>query len=293
MQPRILPVSVIVPTCNRREMLVRALRSVSRQTQRCEEIVVIDDASTDGSREYIEACFNLGASPVIRWFHLPSNQGPAAARNFGIRQSRCELVAFLDSDDHWEPQKLQHQAEAMECFPQYLISHTREKWLRRGQHRKQKSRQIPRHGEIFSHCLELCVVGMSTVMVRREIFASIGLFDEGMRCCEDYDFWLRVSSRYPFLLVDEELTIKEGGREDQLSHQQRVGMDRLRIGSLTRLVQSGVLTAEQREQALQRLRQKCEIYGKGCCKHGREQEGRRYLALAAGISAQDNAGWAL
>ena len=70
-------------------------------------------------------------------------------------------------------------------------------------------------------------------------------------------------------------------------------MDRLRIGSLTRLVQSGVLTAEQREQALQRLRQKCEIYGKGCCKHGREQEGRRYLALAAGISAQDNAGWAL
>jgi len=292
-QPRILPVSVIVPTCNRREMLVRALRSVSRQTQRCEEIVVIDDASTDGSREYIEACFNLGASPVIRWFHLPSNQGPAAARNFGIRQARCELVAFLDSDDHWEPQKLQHQAEAMECFPQYLISHTREKWLRRGQHRKQKSRQIPRHGEIFSHCLELCVVGMSTVMVRREIFASIGLFDEGMRCCEDYDFWLRVSSRYPFLLVDEELTIKEGGREDQLSHQQRVGMDRLRIGSLTRLVQSGVLTAEQREQALQRLRQKCEIYGKGCCKHGREQEGRRYLALAAGISAQDNAGWAL
>ena len=293
MQPKILPVSVIVPTCNRRELLLRALHSVSRQSLRCQEIVVIDDASTDCSREYIEACCNQGAAPVVRWLRLPSNQGPAAARNFGIRQARCELVAFLDSDDHWEPQKLELQAEAMERFPQYLISHTRERWLWRGQHHKQKSRQIPCHGEIFSQCLELCAVGMSTVMARRELFASIGLFDEGMRCCEDYDFWLRVSSRYPFLLLDEELTIREGGREDQLSHQHRVGMDRLRINSLVRLLRSGGLNGEQQSQALEQLRRKCEIYGKGCCKHGKELEGRRYLALAAGISAEDSAAWTL
>ncbi|MBB5346443.1 glycosyltransferase family 2 protein [Desulfoprunum benzoelyticum] len=293
MQSRILPVSVIVPTYNRRDLLLRALRSVSRQSVRCEEVVVVDDASTDGSRELVESCFDRGATPAIRWFRLPSNRGPAAARNFGIRQARCETIAFLDSDDHWQPQKLERQAGTMERFPEYLISHTRERWLRRGHRINQKYRHIPRHGDIFSHCLELCAVGMSTVMVRRGIFAAIGLLDEGMRCCEDYDFWLRVSCRYPFLLVDEELTIKEGGREDQLSHQHRVGMDRLRIHSLLRLLQSGALNGEQQRQTLQQLRQKCEIYGKGCRKHGKEQEGRRYLALAAMISAADDKGWTL
>jgi len=85
--------------------------------------------------------------------------------------------------------------------------------------------------------------------------------------------------------------VKEGGRDDQLSRQHRVGMDRLRIGSLTRLVQSGVLNAEQRQQTLQGLRRKCEIYGKGCCKHGREEEGRRYLDLAARISPEAGEKW--
>ena len=291
MHPQILPVSVIIPTYNRRDLLVRALRSVCRQSVRCEEIVVVDDASTDGSREAVEAGFDRCGPPAIRWFRLPSNRGPAAARNFGIRQARCEMVAFLDSDDHWRPKKLERQAETMGRFPEYLISHTRERWLRRGQHLNQKYRHVPRHGDIFSHCLELCAVGMSTVMVRREIFATVGLFDERMHCCEDYDFWLRVSCRYPILLVDEELTVKEGGRDDQLSRQHRVGMDRLRIGSLTRLVQSGVLNAEQREQAMQELRRKCEIYGKGCCKHGREEEGRRYLDLAARITSEAGETW--
>ena len=291
MQPLILPVSVIIPTYNRQDVLVRALRSVCRQSVRCEEIVVVDDASTDGSREAVEAGFDRCGPPAIRWFRLPSNRGPAAARNFGIRQARCGMIAFLDSDDHWRPKKLERQAETMERFPEYLISHTRERWLRRGQHLNQKYRHVPRHGDIFSHCLELCAVGMSTVMVRREIFATVGLFDERMHCCEDHDFWLRVSCRYPFLLVDEELTVKEGGRDDQLSRQHRVGMDRLRIGSLTRLVQSGVLNAEQRQQTLQGLRRKCEIYGKGCCKHGREEEGRRYLDLAARISPEAGEKW--
>jgi glycosyltransferase involved in cell wall biosynthesis len=290
-QPLILPVSVIIPTYNRQDVLVRALRSVCRQSVRCEEIVVVDDASTDGSREAVEAGFDRGGPPAIRWFRLPSNRGPAAARNFGIRQARCGMIAFLDSDDHWRPKKLERQAETMERFPEYLISHTRERWLRRGQHLNQKYRHVPRHRDIFSHCLELCAVGMSTVMVRREIFATVGLFDERMHCCEDHDFWLRVSCRYPFLLVDEELTVKEGGRDDQLSRQHRVGMDRLRIGSLTRLVQSGVLNAEQRQQTLQGLRRKCEIYGKGCCKHGREEEGRRYLDLAARISPEAGEKW--
>ena len=83
---------------------------------------------------------------------------------------------------------------------------------------------------------------MSTVMVKRELFEHYGLFDESLPCCEDYDLWLRVAHERPFLLVDHALTLKEGGRADQLSRIYRLGMDRYRIQSLCNLLESGVLT---------------------------------------------------
>ena len=101
-----------------------------------------------------------------------------------------------------------------------------------------------------------------------------------MRCCEDYDLWLRVSCRLPFLLVDEVLTVKEGGREDQVSSQYRVGMDRFRIESLLRLLDSGVLSRGQELLAREELRKKCTVYGNGCLKHGKETEGSYVLGLA-------------
>ena len=86
-----------------------------------------------------------------------------------------------------------------------------------------------------------------------------------MRCCEDYDFWLRVSCRHPFLLVNQALTIKEGGRDDQVSCQYRTGMDRFRIESLLRLLKSEILSPIAREQQTRReLMKKCRVYGTGC-----------------------------
>ena len=280
------PVSVVVPTYNRREMLMRALHSVFHQSVACREILVVDDASTDGSREYVESNIDREWRGNLRWLDMPSNRGPAAARNLGIAHARGELIAFLDSDDHWHPRKIERQAELMADNPRYHISHTRETWLRRGQHLNQKKKHLPRHGDIFSHCLELCAVGMSTVMAYRKLFDTVGYFDEDMRCCEDYAFWLKVSCRFPFLLVDEQLTVKEGGRPDQISTRYRQGMDRLRVEALERLVRSGVLTAGQRREAIQELRRKCAIYGQGCLKHGRTEEGMHFLALAETMMGQ-------
>jgi hypothetical protein len=130
---------------------------------------------------------------------------------------------------------------------------------------------------------------MSTVMAHRRLFDRVGLFQDDMRCCEDYDFWLRVSCRFPFLLVDDQLTIKEGGRQDQISFQYRQGMDRLRIEALDRLIRSGVLNSLQLEQAVVELKRKCLIYGKGCIKHGRIEEGGQYLALAGVATVEQNA----
>ena len=270
-------ISVIIPTYNREKLIGRAIRSVLRQTIACSEILVIDDGSMDQTGALVRSM--RASSKVPIHFFYQKNRGVAAARNLGIQRAQSEFIAFLDSDDHWRKDKLAQQLRAMEAAPDYLISHTREQWLRGGVHLNQKKKHIPRHGDIFGHCLQLCAVGMSTVMVRKELFTTVGLFSPMLPCCEDYDFLLRVSCRYPFLLVDRSLTIKEGGREDQLSFQHRVGMDKLRIHAIMELLAGATLTREQHSLALGELQQKCQVYGLGCIKHGRVDEGTAYLDL--------------
>jgi len=275
-------VSVVIPVYNRSALLGRALVSVFNQSVDCEEIIIVDDGSTEGSLLDLAVLSNNYQGGEIRIFSQ-SNKGPAAARNLGMKMARCETIAFLDSDDHWQRKKLEIQYNMLKDEPEYLISHTLERWLRNGRHLNQRKRHIPRHGEIFDHCLELCAVGMSTVMLKKSLISEVGVFDESMRCCEDFDFWLRVSCRHAFLLVRQALTIKEGGREDQVSFQYRTGMDRFRIDSLLRLLNSERLSDFQRLQTQRELLKKCKVYGKGCLKHGNIAEGNRCLDLIAAL----------
>ncbi|KAF0189069.1 MAG: glycosyl [Desulfobulbaceae bacterium] len=272
-------ISVIIPTYNREDFIGRALCSVFSQTHPCQEILVVDDGSTDRTKAVVDSLCEQ--SPVPIHYLYQENQGPAAARNLGITHAQSGLLAFLDSDDHWRKEKLATQLKAMEECPEFLISHTREQWLRMGVHLNQKKKHLPRHGEIFDHCLQLCVVGMSTVMIRKELFEKVGLFSADLPCCEDYELWLRVSARYPFLLIDQPLTIKEGGREDQVSFQYRVGMDKLRIKAISRLLEQTSLTSTQYEMALEERRRKSQVYGMGCVRHGRAEEGAMYLGLGS------------
>lgn len=273
-----IPVSVIIPTCNRKHLIGRALDSVLNQTYSCREIIVVDDGSTDGTGSYISER-SRAAEIEIKYCFL-ENSGPAAARNLGIRHAESEFVAFLDSDDHWHKKKIEQQYSMMRKNEEYLISHTKEKWLRRGVHLNQKKKHIPRHGDIFEHCLELCAVGMSTVMARKVLFEKVGTFNCDLRCCEDYDMWIRVSSRHRFLLVDAPLTVKEGGRDDQVSYQYRVGMDKLRISAIEDLLLSGKLSERQQRAARKELAKKAHIYGTGCLHHGKSEESDYYLQLA-------------
>ena len=201
-------VSVIIPTYNRQHLLALAIDSVLDQTFTNFELLVIDDGSGDGTKELV-ASYGSGIRYIAQ-----ENLGVAAARNTGIRAATHDLLAFLDSDDRFSPEKLTVQAEAMTCQPEYLVSHTDETWYRQGQILNQKNRHARRGGDIFGRCLELCAVGMSTAMVRRRLFETVGCFDESLLCCEDYDLWLRASVKHPFLLVPEPFTIKDGGRDD-------------------------------------------------------------------------------
>jgi len=268
------PVSIIIPTYNRAGLLGRAIDSVLIQDYPAFELLVVDDGSSDATPELL-----AGYGSSLRVI-TQKNRGASAARNAGIRAARHDLLAFLDSDDQFAPGKLARQAAAMARAPEYHISHTDEIWYRRGELLNQKKKHTRAGGGIFARSLKLCVVGMSTVMARREFFEKVGLFDEELPCCEDYDLWLRAAWRMEFLHVPEPLTTKHGGRTDQLSHRHRIGMDCYRIKVLVKILEVGGLNSEQKKLARQELVKKCRIYGQGCLKHGRPDEGESYLKMA-------------
>jgi glycosyltransferase involved in cell wall biosynthesis len=266
-------VSVVIPTYNRASMLLTAIRSVLDQTLDALELIVVDDGSTDGTEEAV----NTLADPRLR-FLRQENRGVAAARNAGIRLSRSGLVAFLDSDDAWSRKKLEKQVRWMDDHPDCLLVHTDEKWYRRGEHLNPMEKHRKHDGDIFLQSLSLCAMGPSTVAVRKSAFDLIGLFDEALPVCEDYDFFLRFAARFPVCYIDERLVTKQGGHADQLSRKY-FGMDRFRIAALAKLLRDPDLPPHRRLPALEELRRKCYIYSRGCRKHGKPEESMFYLQL--------------
>ena len=269
-------ISVIIPTYNRARYLQRAIDSVLDQTHLPDELIIVDDGSTDNTAEIVDDVTSRATFPMH--FLRQENKGASSARNLGIQHALGDILCFLDSDDWWDTKKIELQLPLLLENSNTLITHTLEIWFRNGVRVNQKKKHAPGNGSIFSACLKMCVVGMSTVMVRKELFEQYGVFDESLPCCEDYDLWLRIAHEREFLLVKHPLTLKEGGREDQLSARYRLGMDRYRIQALCNLLESKVLTEEHYNETLAELKRKCTIYGKGCIKHGRENEGRECLS---------------
>ncbi len=253
--------------------MARAIMSVLCQTFTNYEIMVVDDGSSDETTETLPRF----QSRITLLTH-GKNQGVSAARNTGIRASMAPFIAFLDSDDYWLPNKLMEQMAFFEANPKAVACQTQELWIRNGQRVNPRIKHLKRGGEIFEASLKLCLVSPSAVMIRRSLFSEVGLFDETLPVCEDYDLWLRISCRYPIHLLDRNLVVKEGGAPDQLSRRLK-GMDRFRIKSLVTLIKSGRLNETQAEAALKELALKTEVYGRGCLKRGRKKEADHYLLL--------------
>lgn len=234
----------------------------------------MDDGSTDGT-EAVLATFPRERLRLIR----QDRAGVSAARNRGIAAARGEWIALLDSDDEWLPAKLSRQREFFREHPELRIGQTGEIWIRNGKRVNPMKKHQKRGGWIFEHCLPLCVVSPSAVMIRLDLFQEIGLFDETLPACEDYDLWLRIATRHPIGLLDEPLTIKYGGHPDQLSFTEK-HLDRYRIRSLEKLLETGTLNPEHYRLATEEMMKKCRIYGEGCLKRGKVEEGEQILDLA-------------
>ena len=264
-------ISVIIPTYNRGWVLKEAVDSVLAQEFNDFELIVVDDGSTDDTGKILAAY-----GPRITVLRQP-NRGVSAARNRGIAEARGQLVSFLDSDDLWLPPKLLRQVDFFHTNPKAVICQTEEIWIRNGVRVNPKKRHHKFSGMIFERSLALCLVSPSAVMIRRSLFDAVGLFDESLPACEDYDLWLRVSCKYPVHLIDTPLIIKRGGHADQLS--KASGLDKLRIKALKKIIENGQLSEAQYRSAVLTLKEKCAIYAGGCRRRGHEDEARYYEEL--------------
>lgn len=252
-------ISIVIPTYNRRHTLARALNSVFGQSLPADEIIVVDDGSTDGSADWLKSHY-----PELTLL-VQSNHGVSHARNTGIRHAHGEWIALLDSDDEWSQDKLKRQIELINENPETQLVHSDEIWVRHGVRVNPMNKYQKAGGNIFQRCLPLCVISPSSTIIKKSVFDQYGLFDESLPACEDYDMWLRLCSRFKVNYIDTPLIFKYGGHPDQLS-QQFWGMDRFRIQALEKIIKADHITTVDRQAAIEMLVKKSEILIQGALK---------------------------
>jgi glycosyltransferase involved in cell wall biosynthesis len=235
-------VSVVVSTHDRASLLVEAVESVLRQSLHDLEILVCDDGSTDETAARVTALRG-----PIRYLRLEHTGSPARARNRGIECARGELLAFLDDDDLWHPEKLARQAAALDAEPAAGVAYTDARLLFSDGSLSGTllSAEERRSGPLFSRLLRNCFLHPSTVLVRRDALARAGGFDESLFISEDYDLFLRLARVTRGVCVPEPLVHV---RRHPASHSERSGVrsyeDAIRV--LERQRGSGTLTLAER-----------------------------------------------
>jgi glycosyltransferase involved in cell wall biosynthesis len=265
-------------------MLREALSSVAAQRGSSFEVLVVDDGSTDGTWQDLSG-HDLSAHFADIRAVKTERRGPAAARNRGIALARGRLIAFLDSDDLWMPEKLARQSLFMRNNPDCLISQTGETWMRDGRSVNPGQRHRKRPGDIFIDSLRTCLISPSAAILRRELLDEVGGFDEDMAACEDYDLWLRILARHEVGLLDEPLTVRRAGHPGQLSATV-AALDRFRILALAKLLAHTSLEAARRTAAAEVMAEKCLVYGKGLARRGRHDDAAFFAETAQSALAR-------
>ncbi|MBC7363884.1 MAG: glycosyltransferase family 2 protein [Candidatus Aminicenantes bacterium] len=271
-------VSAIIVTYNRASFLPEAVESVLGQTYFQKnpqdwELLIVDDGSTDETPAIIQKYL---ADPRIRYLRT-ENKGVSAARNLGLARAKGNFIGFLDSDDLWLKDKIQVQMSYLRAFPEAMFCLTEEIWIRHGRRVNQAKKHKKYSGWVLDKVLPLCLLSLSSTLFRRQLFAEIGVFDEGLPVCEDYDLGLRIALRYPYHFISKPLIIKRGGHNDQLSRKYW-GMDRWRIVALEKALKNE-LTEEQSRLIKAEIQRKCEILISGFEKRGKIAEAEHYRQI--------------
>jgi len=199
-------ISIILPTYNRAYCIRRAVDSVLNQTFTDFELIVIDDGSTDDTKQVMEAYDD----PRLIYVHNTDNRGQTRRLNDGLKLTRADLIAFQDSDDEWLPTKLQKQVEAMRAQPPEVGIVYTDKWRYEPDREKfhwKSPRNMPEDGIIFDKALDDQVynIGPQSVLIRRECFEKVGPFDERLTNFNDWDMFVRISRFFYFYHIQEPL----------------------------------------------------------------------------------------
>jgi cellulose synthase/poly-beta-1,6-N-acetylglucosamine synthase-like glycosyltransferase len=196
-------VAVVLPCYNAEPHLQRALDSVFVQTYPDFHVYAVDDGSTDRTAKILESNAHRCS------FLSQPNAGPAAARNRAIRMSDSPFLAFLDADDEWMPHKLEHQIALLKhdstlgmvcsgCLPVEARSENRANPI---------ANSTPLSGRLFQNLVLNCFVFTPTVVVRRRCLEQVGLFDESLPVCEDFNLWLRIAARWQVAFMPVPLAV--------------------------------------------------------------------------------------
>ena len=260
-----MDITVVIPTYNRYEFLQRALESVYSQSYMPSEVIIIDDGSTDSTSQIISQF------PHAKYY-FQKNSGVSSARNLGIKNSTCQWVAFLDSDDTWHVDKLREHVKFHKQNPEILMSYTDEKWIRNSVEVQVSKKFQKFEGDIFENCLSHCIIAPSATLMHKDLLNEVGLFDEDLEVCEDYDLWLRVALENKIGLIDEKSITKYAGHDDQLSFK-HWGMDRFRVKALEKFLES---ENKYKDLIIDTLLQKYALLLKGAIKYDRILEIKEY-----------------
>ena len=268
-------VSFIIPTFNRRDYLPIALDSVLAQTYTDYEIVIIDDGSTDDTRDIL-----FPYEQRIRYFYQ-QNSGIAAARNRGIEESRGMYLALLDSDDYWLPGKLACQVEGLEKNPQWGMVATRCSSIS-PDGRFRRHNRPGKSGWILIDLFKSNFIRTSSAMITRECLDQVGLFDTSLPECEEYDLWLRIAHRYPIGFINQSLTV-------YTDNPHGVSTDSL----AGRHVRIKVLEKEYLRERIppalyrRRMARNYHYLGRHYLRRGQPSEGKKYLRQALQLNPLD------
>jgi len=192
-------VSVIVPTYNREKYLRIAMDSVLNQTHKNIELHIIDDGSTDGTRMLV----NSYDDDRIKYYYQ-ANQGQSVARNVGLNNARGDYICFLDSDNLWKLDKLERQIKLMDENPDYQIIYGDNEIIdEHGQVQLSKQTMRRYSGDIMTQLLVANFINFNNVIIKAECFKEMGGMNESTRVADDYELFLKLSTRYKFLYVPE------------------------------------------------------------------------------------------
>jgi len=199
-------ISVVIPSYNSAAYLADAIDSALNQTLAPLEVIVVNDGSTDETAQLLER-YRGRINPISQ-----ENRGLSAARNRGIAAAQGDLIAFLDADDIWLPEKMEKQLGCLEEHPQAALVHSQLYYWDTQTGERTIQRHRGRHeytGRCYHRLFFQNGVIPSTMIVRRECLAKVGGFDEEIRrpTCQDYDLCLRIARHYEFGFVDEPLIL--------------------------------------------------------------------------------------